>query len=119
MELIKNNIQKHKISDDLSFALERYFKSLSNLGYMSYDKVYELLIVSHIEEILTGQMSFFVNEKDYMTMTKCLYKVYGRCLMPYPDYKENYSQINESLNQEYRVTEDSLLRGALRLRIKD
>ena len=118
MEL-NNNIQEHKISDDLRYALKRYFTSLENVGYVPYNKVDELLIVSHIEELLTGTMSFYITEKDYMTMTKCLYKVYGRCLMPYPDYKRSYSQINESLPYEYRVIEDSSLRKSLRLRVKD
>lgn len=112
-------MQTHKISDDLQDALKRYFRSLSHLGYVPYDKVYELLIVSHIEELLTGPMSFYINEKDYMLLTRCLYRVYGRCLIPYPDYKESYSQINESLNQEYRVTEEGSLRTSFRQRIKN
>lgn len=118
MEL-NNNIQKHKISDDLKYALERYFTSLENVGYVPYNKVAELLIVSHIEELLTGPMSFFITERDYMTMTKCLYKVYGRCLMPYPDYKRSYSSVNKPLPYEYRATEGNFLRKSLRLRIKD
>ena len=53
--------------------LDTYFHTLSVLGYKDYNSVYKLLILLFIEELLTGEFSIFINEKDYRNITNLLY----------------------------------------------
>lgn len=72
-------------------ALERYFYILSKQGYKDYCEVNKLLVISFIEELLTGPMSSMVTEEDYWVIMSCLE---GSCLIPYALYKESLVNIN-------------------------
>lgn len=111
-------MEVYKISNDLRESLGRYFYSLANLGYVPYERVDELLIFAHIEDILTGPMSLFVSERDYNSMVKSMYCMYGKCLTPYPDYKKSYDLINKTSPDKYRATEDKTLRRSVKIRTK-
>jgi hypothetical protein len=63
-----------------------------------------------IEEVLTGQLSQFINEEDYNIIFKSLNKLYGTCMMPYPDYKKAVATIVNSPTARFRVTENTILR---------
>lgn len=69
-------------------SLGRYFSTLSYTGYKSYNKVYSLLIMIFIEELLCGPMSEFITEEDYSTISNGVNCLYGDCMIPYPTYKE-------------------------------
>ena len=70
-----------------SEAFERYFNTLSKLGYKSYSDVDKLLVLSIIEDILSGELSFFVTEEDYRSITNALYCMIGNnCLIDLPSY---------------------------------
>lgn len=71
-------------------SIVRYFSTLSNLGYISYDDVNSLLFLTAIQEFIYKDFRGFINENDYREIEKALYKVFGTsCLVPYPEYCNN------------------------------
>jgi len=95
-----------------SEAFERYFNTLSKLGYKSYSDVDKLLVLSIIEDILSGELSFFVTEEDYRSITNAIYCIMGNnCLIDLPSYDTWDSAIHENKNRgSYRLTEGDILR---------
>ena len=95
-----------------SEAFERYFNTLSKLGYKSYSDVDKLLVLSIIEDILSGELSFFVTEEDYRSITNAVYCIIGNnCLIDLPSYDTWDSAIHENKNRgSYRLTEGDILR---------
>lgn len=95
-----------------SEAFERYFNTLSKLGYKSYSDVDKLLVLSIIEDILSGELSFFVTEEDYRSITNAIYCIMGNnCLIDLPSYDTWDSAIHENKNRgSYRLTEGDVLR---------
>ena len=95
-----------------SEAFERYFNTLSKLGYKNYSDVDKLLVLSIIEDILSGELSFFVTEEDYRSITNAIYCIMGNnCLIDLPSYDTWDSAIHENKNRgSYRLTEGDILR---------
>lgn len=69
-------------------SVDRYFSVLTHSGYKSYAEVYNLIILTFIEEMLCGPMSEFITEEDYKYITGSLQCLYGSCMIPFPDYKK-------------------------------
>lgn len=68
-------------------SVDNYFSALSQFGYKKQSDIDKLLILLFIEEILTGEMRFFVTEEDYRSIDNALNCLYGSsCLIPYPQY---------------------------------
>lgn len=102
------------LQDIANNAIERYFNSLSKFGYKKYSDVNKLLVLLFIEELLTGELSFFINECDYRSIINVLYCIFGStCLIDLPSfdvYDNIYHKDNTKLT--YRITEDWLLRDS-------
>lgn len=79
--------------DDIVYnSIVRYFSALSNLGYVSYEEVNDLLFITAVQEFIYNDFRGFIEEDDYREIEKALYKVFGTsCLIPYPKYCKNYS----------------------------
>ena len=76
-----------EILDNLFDALKYYFNALSKFGYKKNTDVNKLLIFDFIQEILTGEMRYYITEEGYKNIEKALYCLYGSsCLLPYPKY---------------------------------
>ena len=73
-----------KFPNIVSSSLERYFSSLSHIGYKSYSEVNKLLVLLFIEEILCGPMSEFITEEDRKSIYSATVCLYGSCMIPYP-----------------------------------
>lgn len=102
-----------EITNDVFNAVNKYFHTLSNLGYKKDTDVNNLVIYLFIEELICGPMSLFITEKDYNTIDKALYCLYGTsCMIPYPDYKKAYLDVIKSAPDQYRISEDEILRIA-------
>ena len=79
-------------------SIVRYFSTLSNLGYISYEDVNSLLFLTAIQEFFYKDFRGFINEDDYREIKKALYKVFGTsCLVPYPEYCNNANMNKLSL----------------------
>lgn len=74
-------------------ALNKYFNTLTNVGYVKQGDVNKLLLLCSIEELLNNDFRGLVSQEDYNLINKALYCLYGSsCLIPYPDY---YSDKNK------------------------
>lgn len=108
-----------EVTNDALNAVNKYFHTLSNLGYKKDKEVNSLIILLFLEEFLCSPMAQFITEQDYNTIDKALYCLYGTsCMIPYPDYKKTYIDVIKSMPDEYRISENEILRmtetGSLR-----
>lgn len=105
MDTIRNNV-----FDSLKF----YFNALSIFGYKNQNNVDKLLVYNFIEELLTGEMRYFITEDDYRIIETALSCLYGSsCLIPYPRYINNDTLFDARYKEEIIVpliTEDSNIR---------
>lgn len=94
-------------------TLTKYFNVLSKLGYKSYNDVNKLLVLSFIEELLTSELSFFITEGDYRSITNAVYCLMGNnCLISLPSYPTWDNLIHSTnIDVRYRISEDSILRN--------
>lgn len=103
-----------EIINDVFNSMSFYFNALTQFGYKKQEDVNKLLIYNFIEELLTGDMRFFINEADYRLIEQALSCLYGSsCLMPYPQYANNdslFGHIESGGLIIPRITEDSNLR---------
>lgn len=94
-------------------AIDRYFNVLSKFGYKSYDSVFKLILLLHVEELMNSkEFSLYITEDDYRTIEKSLYCLYGNdCLIDFPTYNVYDNLIHENkLKLVYLLTEDDNLR---------
>lgn len=100
-----------EITNDALNAVNKYFHTLTSLGYKKDKDVNNLIVLLFLEEFLCGPMSQFITEKDYNTIDKALYCLYGTsCMIPYPDYKKTHIDPTKSMPDRYRISEDGVLR---------
>lgn len=100
-----------EITNDALNAVNKYFHTLSNLGYKRDNDVNNLVVFLFLEELLCGTMAQFITENDYNTLDKALYCLYGTsCMIPYPDYRKTHIDTMNSMPDEYRVSEEGILR---------
>ena len=102
----------NKISTLSIASINKYFHTLSVLGYKDYDSVYKLLALLFIEEILTGELSMFIDEEDYRTIINSLYCLYGSDFMiKFPSYNNIDSFIHPNKTSLIpRITETQIIR---------
>ena len=96
-------------------SINRYFKTLSILGYKNYKEVDRLIILLFIEEFLTNGFADFITDEDYKTIVKSLNCLYGStCLIDIPSYEVYDSIYHNTVRQNInaRSTEDDILRSS-------
>ena len=77
-------------------VLSRYFNTLSVLGYKEYSSVYKVLLLILIKDFIDKDYYGYLTEKDYNTINKALYCIYGTtCLIPYS------SKYSKTMNKVY------------------
>lgn len=99
-----------ELVDDVFASVERYYNTLENTGYIPDKELFKLLAFIFIEEILYGELSQFVTERDYNSINKALNCLYGTCMVPYPDYLKGIDYKAERLLDEYRYSETDIIR---------
>lgn len=102
-----------EITNDVFNSISTYFNTLTQFGYKKPGDVNKLLIYSFIEEMLTGEMRFYITEADYRLIEKALSCMYGSsCLIPYPQYANDDSLFEgiEGVIVKPRLTEDTNIR---------
>lgn len=100
-----------EVINDVLNSINKYFHSLSNLGYKKDKDVNNLIAYLFIEELLCGPMSQFITDADYNSIDKALYCLYGTsCMIPYPDYKRTHIDSIRPVPDEYRILESGILR---------
>lgn len=94
-------------------AITRYFTTLSQFGYKKYSDVDKIIILFFMEEMLAGEMSYYVTQDDYRSIVNALYCLAGStCMIDFPMF-ESYDTLVHSSNRTFvpRITEDSILRS--------
>lgn len=101
-----------KLTNITTEALNRYFHTLSVLGYKNYKSVYKLLFLIFVEELLNNDIYAFITEGDYRIIVNAVYCILGKdCLFDMPSYETFDSLIHKSDNKKkYRISEDYILR---------
>lgn len=103
-----------EIINDVFNSIGTYFNALTQFGYKKQEDVNKLLVYNFIEEMLTGEMRFFVTEADYRLIEQALSCLYGSsCLIPYPQYANDdylFGHIERGGLISPRITEDSNIR---------
>ena len=103
-----------EIINDVFNSVGTYFNALTQFGYKKQGDVDKLLVYSFIEEMLTGEMRFFVTEAHYRLIEQALSCLYGSsCLIPYPQYANDdylFGHIEGGGLISPRITEDSNIR---------
>ena len=68
-------------------ALCRYYNTLEKTGYLSYDQVEKLLVLTFFKDFVTTDYRGLITYDDYRTIEQALNCLFGTtCLIPYPDY---------------------------------
>ncbi len=94
-------------------AIIRYFTTLSQFGYKKYSDVNKILVLFFIEEMLSGEMSYYITQEDYRSIINALYCLTGStCMIDFPMF-ESYDTLVHSNNRPFvpRITEDSVIRS--------
>jgi hypothetical protein len=99
-----------EFTNEVFDSLERYFSALSHIGYRSYKQVDNMITVLFIEELLDGQLSQFITEDDYRSISNAIECLHGTCMIPYPAYKQAITEVQQKSPDPYRTTEDGNFR---------
>lgn len=108
-----------KSTDVTSIALDgltKYFSHIENTGYARKDDIQKLLGLCLVDMFLNTELSVFVTEDDYRTISDFLYCMYGTsCLIPYRQFLDQVGTIGKALPgwsglQPGRITENIILR---------
>lgn len=100
-----------KLTKEALLYLDKYFSVLTKLGYIDYSQVDKLIILLFIEDIFNGTLIDFIPDRDYKTLSNCLYCLYGTsCLIPYPEYLDTIITHTNLNKGEFRETEYCNLR---------
>lgn len=103
-----------EILNDVAKSMGIYFNTLAQLGYKKQSDVDRLLVYGFFEELLTGEMRYFITEEDYRKIEQALSCLYGSsCLLPYPQYANDdylFGHVGSSGLINPRITEDSNIR---------
>lgn len=92
-------------------SIVKYYSTLNQFGYKSYEDVYKLIALNTLEELL-NIFPEYITEKDLRAIYNAIYCLSGTtCLVDFPEYINDDSTIhNIKLNFIARVTENDLLR---------
>lgn len=97
---------------DLSYdSIVKYFSSLGQFGYKSYNEVYKLVALMGLEEML-DIFAEFITEKDLKEILSAITCLSGTtCLIDFPSYINDNSMIHKSkLNYLFRLSETDSIR---------
>lgn len=68
-------------------ALGVYYNVLEKTGYMSYENLRKLLVLTFYNDFVYSDYRGLITRKDYRLIERALDCLYGSsCLIPYPDY---------------------------------
>ena len=109
------------LNDITMQALDRYFKVLESVGYMSDSDTNKLILLQFLQEFLY-EYSGYITEQDYTQTEAVLQCLAGSsCLVPYKQYKMTSIPVqNYIYTVPVRITQGVILRnlesdGILRL----
>lgn len=91
-------------------SLCNYYNMLEKTGYVNFNKVRQLLLLSYIEDILK-EFGGFITNSDYTILyniVSCLME--HNCLIPYERYKIEYKKSLHKITGKLRMSEEEVIR---------
>lgn len=100
-----------KYTQLLSDSLDRYFKTLEYYGYIKDNDVDKLIVLSFLEELLSGCFDVSITESEYTLIRGVVQCLMGsNCLIPYIEYNNDRSDSLIHLQRvpfSFRIAEDT------------
>lgn len=92
-------------------AIVKYFTSLAQFGYRSYDDVNKLIALISLNDML-DVFSDYINEESFKSIINAIYCLSGTtCLIDFPSYINNDTLNHQTkINYIARVTQDNILK---------
>ena len=93
-------------------ALKNYYDSLNMLGYVNYEDINKILILSYIDDLINTFPEYITNH-DYNTIIKVLQCLSSSCFISAPHFMTQESLFKDSnyyKQRQFRLSEDSLFR---------
>lgn len=79
---------------ELFNSLNKYYKSLSSLGYICPKETRKLLMLSFIDDVLNGMFGYIITEDEYKLLINVLGNMYGTsCIIQYPEYLKRVMEL--------------------------
>jgi hypothetical protein len=89
---------------------EKYYNTLTQVGYVNNKTVSQLFIATWIYNVLSGKYGILVDEDRYNVLNELYNCIEGSCLVPYQNYCKEFT-INKDMRSDYvRITENSINR---------
>ena len=93
-------------------GIKNYYKVLKSSGFLSYNQVYQLLLLSFIDDLFQDDFSWYITEEDYILLTSivdCLSK--GTCIIPFNILPTHTEPINHYLEATpTRISEKDIIK---------
>ncbi len=92
-------------------AIVKYFTSLAQFGYRSYDDVNKLIALISLNDML-DVFSDYINEESFKSIINAIYCLSGTtCLIDFPSYINNDTLKHQTkINYIARLAQDNILR---------
>lgn len=94
----------------LADGFEKYYNTVTKLGYADINAVDKLIVATWINDVLMGRYDIIVNEQEYKMLENLYMCMEGSCFIPYSNYCRT-ATVNKSFDRDYiRTTENDLER---------
>ena len=65
-------------------SIKNYYKVLKSKGSLDYNQVYQLLLLSFIDDLFQDDFSWYITEEDYALLTNIITRISKcSCIVPY------------------------------------
>ena len=95
-------------------STKNYYKVLKSRGSLDYNQVYQLLLLSFIDDLFQEDFSWYITEEDYALLTNiitCISK--NLCIVPYSKTAIHTEPIKNYLEDiPIRVSEKDIIKLA-------
>ena len=95
-------------------SIKNYYKVLKSSGFLSYNQVYQLLLLSFIDDLFQDDFSWYITEEDYALLTSiitCISK--HSCIVPYIKTAIHVEPIKNYLEDNpIRISEKDIIKLA-------
>ena len=106
------------LNNTLLSGFDKYYRTITKLGYISKDSINKLIIASWINDIINGHYGILPDDEQYALLSNLYMCVEGDCLVPYQNYCRDFA-INVLPNNEYVRTTETITYGTDRERLLD
>ena len=93
-------------------SIKNYYKVLKSKGFLDYNQVYQLLLLSFIDDLFQDDFSCYITEEDYAMLTNiitCISK--NSCIVPHSKTAVHVEPIKNYLEDiPIRISEKDIIK---------